>query len=60
MVYNKGTEKSPLGNGVIPEYDTREWESDERERRAAIYMVGYAGVNVKRWVRVHWLGFKQT
>lgn len=58
LVYYKGTEKSPLGNGVSPKYERVGKVMKGKDGQQ--YMVGYAGVNVKRWVRMHWLGFKQT
>jgi hypothetical protein len=50
--YFKGTERTPLGLGLSPRYE--QLGSEHLGLDGRMYMVGYAGVNTKRWVYVHW------
>jgi hypothetical protein len=47
-VYYIGTEKSPLGRGISPRYKNIGEEEIGQDGR--MYMVGYSGVNTKRWI----------
>ena len=52
--YFKGTEKTPLGRGISPYYERIGSQSVGLDGR--MYMVGYAGINRKRWIFMWWLG----
>lgn len=50
--YYTGKEPSPLGLGFSSHYENV--GSHRRGKDGNLYMVGYSGLNKKRWVRVTW------
>jgi hypothetical protein len=52
-VYYTGTERTPLGLGISSRYEPVGIEHRGKDGR--MYMVGYSGVNTKRWIYMSWL-----
>jgi hypothetical protein len=51
-VYFTGEERTPTGYGLSPSHEAI--GTVERGRDGRAYMVGYSGVNTKRWVHMWW------
>lgn len=52
-VYYRGIEKTPLGLGLSPRYESIGTIHIGRDGKR--YIVGFSGVNKKRWVLMWWV-----